>query len=127
MTAFPTLNGWLGSAIPRLRKNVWPKIDRHHALVIERMIMARSEQSKRAREIFEGALDIVSLEERTTYVKDACGGNDGLRQRVEALLRANDLADSFLPNEPKENAAIALSEEKLGTVIGRYKLLQKIG
>src|SRR5881409_3483472 len=91
------------------------------------MIMARSEQSRRAREIFESALDIASLEERTTYVKDACGGNDGLRQRVEALLRANDLADSFLPNEPKENAAIALSEEKLGTVIGRYKLLEKIG
>jgi serine/threonine protein kinase/tetratricopeptide (TPR) repeat protein len=91
------------------------------------MIMARSEQSTRAREIFESALDIASGEERAAYVKSACGGDAALVERVQALLHADHVADSFLPNEPQASRVIASIEEKPGTVIGRYKLLEKIG
>jgi serine/threonine protein kinase len=68
--------------------------------------------------------------ERSAYVQSACAGDPGLRARVEALLKAHDRAGQFLETPPPFVEAPILDEtltEQPGTVIGRYKLLEKIG
>src|ERR1041384_8116506 len=87
--------------------------------------MPQSEPFARAREIFEDALEIASPEERAAYVTEACGGDMVLWNRVQELLAANEEAHWLLPDDPLKKSAIM--EEKPGTVIGRYKLLQKLG
>jgi serine/threonine protein kinase/tetratricopeptide (TPR) repeat protein len=69
--------------------------------------------------------------ERSTFLERACGGDSGLRQRVEVLLKGHDRVGDFLEQSPQE-AAIesrleASSHEKTGDRIGRYKLLEQIG
>jgi len=93
-----------------------------------------SESSKREEELFAAALAL-PVAERKHYLEQACGGDTELLQRVEALLRAHeevggflevpvvsDLLDAARAGEPKPPL-----EETVGTRIGRYKLLQKIG
>ena len=128
-----------------------------------------------AKAIFDEAAEIVSAELRAAYLDQACGGDAGLRGRVEALLRAHAVAGSFLesvadlgaaaraefdpaggttcvanPTEPAGAAASAAVApggtstfeasgpslasaparpfvEGPGSVIGPYKLLEKIG
>jgi serine/threonine protein kinase len=82
--------------------------------------------------LFEGALKCRPPAERAAYLDQACAGQPELRRRLEELLAAHDRSGEFL--EPTEAAAarptIALDlvpEETPGTMIGRYKLLQKIG
>lgn len=116
-----------------------------------------NDPANREKELFEEALDIQSLEERAAYLRGACGGDAKLRQRVEALLRAHEEVDDFLPEKPAAGARTAMSAaapnssnasespdtrtvfssaadeavrapmERPGTVIGRYKLLEQIG
>ena len=49
----------------------------------------------RARAVFEHALTLPESE-RLTYVADACGGREGIRQQVERLLESHGKADGFL-------------------------------
>ena len=51
---------------------------------------------KRVKEIFLEAAELPDEAARAAYLDRACGGDAGLRARVEALLRAHDPADSFL-------------------------------
>jgi WD40 repeat protein/serine/threonine protein kinase len=71
-----------------------------------------------------------SPEERAAYLEQACAGDPPLRAAVEALLRANVGASGFL-EQPALAPAATVDEqpvrEKLGTVIGPYKLMEKIG
>jgi serine/threonine protein kinase len=80
--------------------------------------------------IFYGALDIESPAERTAFLKRACGTNKELLTRMEALLKVQSTEHSFLETVAP-HLGIALEQEPLsegpGTVIGRYKLLEKIG
>src|SRR5579871_3210756 len=48
--------------------------------------------------IFAAVLDKDSAVERIAYLEEACAGNPDLRQRVEALLKADQNAGSFLEN-----------------------------
>ena len=68
--------------------------------------------------------------EREAYLQAACGDNAPLLARVQALLKAHAIQDGFLESTPwdraVEPAEFAVTEGP-GTVIGRYKLLQKIG
>ncbi len=73
--------------------------------------------------IFLKGRDIADPAERAAYLAQACGNDADLRQRVEAMLRDATGADEFFGPEP----AGATVTEGPGTVIGRYKLLQKIG
>src|SRR4051794_15389691 len=50
----------------------------------------------RVKEIFLGATEQPDEAARLAYLDRACGGEAGLRERVEALLRAHDPAGSFL-------------------------------
>src|SRR2546428_1041404 len=88
-------------------------------------IMAIADQSNREKEIFEQALDITPAEERLRFLTSACGEVAVLLTRVQALLRADESGESFLPEQPK--AAVVAITEKAGDRIGRYKLLQQIG
>src|SRR5262245_38495816 len=81
-------------------------------------------------ELFAAALEIEAPDERAAYLDRACGGDDALRARVEALLRAHAQAGSFLQTSPLAGAItgeVPKAPEGPGTVIGPYKLLQNIG
>jgi tetratricopeptide (TPR) repeat protein len=86
--------------------------------------------TKNAREIFLDALDRAPAE-RAAYLDEACAGDAGLRQRVEALLRAHDEPASFLseakPDPDATDAHTPASALAGTTLAGRYKLLEEIG
>ena len=48
------------------------------------------------RDIFTAAREMTDPAARAAYLDGACGGDAGLRMRVEALLRAHDRPDSLL-------------------------------
>src|SRR6185369_8757682 len=80
-------------------------------------------------DIFLNAREMGDPSERARYLDKACGADDGLRQRVEAMLRDAEGAEAFFG--PQDGLAQAAGDAQMtegpGTVIGRYKLLQKIG
>jgi serine/threonine protein kinase/Tol biopolymer transport system component/Tfp pilus assembly protein PilF len=80
--------------------------------------------------VYHGALEKEAGRERAAYLDSACGDNAALRDHVEALLKANEDAGNFLDTPPADLGA-ALDDapltERPGTVIGRYKLLERIG
>src|SRR4051794_7169451 len=79
------------------------------------------------RAIFCEAAEMADTE-RAAYLATACGADDTLLREVEELLRANDTAGSFLvAAADREGAARSPAAEAGGHVIGRYKLLEKIG
>jgi len=84
----------------------------------------------RLRDIFSQALQCQTAEEQAAYLDQACQAEAGLRVRLDELLRAHREAGSFL-QEPSAAPAATVDErpvgERLGTVIGPYKLLQQIG
>src|SRR5271165_2819058 len=93
-----------------------------------------SESSDREERIFADALAI-PMEERRRFVDEACEGDDDLRKRLEALLRAHESAEGFMGAPPPTGAAGAIRTassapvrtEAAGDLIGRYKLLQRLG
>jgi serine/threonine protein kinase len=76
--------------------------------------------------IFLTARDIATPAERAAYLSQACGNDADLRQRVEAMLRDAAAADKFFGPGERALSGAALTEGP-GTVIGRFKLLEKIG
>jgi serine/threonine protein kinase/tetratricopeptide (TPR) repeat protein len=80
--------------------------------------------------LFAAALEIDAPDERSAYLDRACGDDDGLRARIEALLRAHEQAGSFLQTSPLAGSIMPeapKAPEGPGTVMGPYKLLQTIG
>jgi hypothetical protein len=69
--------------------------------------------------------------DRAAFMDEACAGNDALRQRVEALLRAHDGPGAFLSDatpDPDATTLLRLPSRLVGTILaGRYKLLEVIG
>lgn len=93
--------------------------------------MAESETSNHGseREIFLGAIEKATPEERAAYLDGACGKDPLLRRRVEELLAKHFQQDSFMKEpvvESSRTVVLPISEGP-GTVIGRYKLLEKLG
>jgi serine/threonine protein kinase/Tol biopolymer transport system component len=82
------------------------------------------------KQIFCEALEQKSEEARQAYLDRACRDDPESRSKIDALLRVHAQGDSFLtgpilnPPVPTESDYI---QEGPGTVIGRYKLLEKIG
>ena len=79
--------------------------------------------------IFLNAQEISNPAERAAYLAKECGADADLRARVEAMLRDAEAAEDFFSD--KENALAEAADTSMkegpGTVIGLYKLLQKIG
>jgi serine/threonine protein kinase len=89
-----------------------------------------AQRDRKALEIFGRAVEMASAEARAGYLEGACGGDESLKARVEALL-AHHVQDSFLQQPAAvldSGATVALPiVEKAGDRIGHYKLLQQIG
>jgi serine/threonine protein kinase len=94
--------------------------------------------------VFYAAVSIADVEQRRHFLDQACAGNAELRAQVEEMLAAHDPADSFfkkgtealvLPTEELPplladgtgQPAKPVVDEYVGTMVGRYKLLQRIG
>src|SRR6058998_2343439 len=79
-------------------------------------------------DIFLNAREMGDPTERAAYLAQACGADTDLRSRVEALLRDAAGAQDFFGAEDHLPGMVATPlTEGPGTVIGRYKLLEKIG
>lgn len=96
-------------------------------------------------EIFDAALEIKDNVERSAMLDRTCAGNQQLRARVEDLLAAHDKAERFFSDcitsiaasaeelrplngsEAGANGMVKLAEDLIGSKIGPYKLLQKLG
>jgi len=80
-------------------------------------------------EIFAAAIEYEDRAERNAYLDGVCGKDQALFVGVQALLRRHD-SGSFLdvpPFEPVADIEITTVTETPGTMIGRYKLLERIG
>src|SRR6266487_739023 len=88
-----------------------------------------NEPHKSVGAIFDAAIELPP-ERRAAHVQEACAGDDALRQRVEALLRAHESAETFMDSpavSSRGETVVLKPKEQPGDRIGRYKLLQQIG
>src|SRR5215207_7783561 len=82
--------------------------------------------------LFEGALALAS-EDRLPFLRQACGPDSGLCERVQTLLRLHDFRDGILDVGLAETTARVAHELCLDapaepeSCIGRYYLQRKIG
>jgi serine/threonine protein kinase/tetratricopeptide (TPR) repeat protein len=85
---------------------------------------------ERQREIFFKALEQPTPAERAHYLDAACGDDRALRAEVELLLK-HQSDSGFLERPAVESIGIistgAVPSEAPGAMIGRYKLLEKLG
>src|SRR5262247_2571157 len=83
------------------------------------------------REIFFEALEMPTPESRAAYLQAACGGDVVLRCKVDDLLKEHFSDDSLLAGSALErelaSEAKSSASEAPAQMIGRYKLLEKIG
>jgi len=80
--------------------------------------------------IYNAAIKKASEVERSAYLDGACGDDNVLRNRIEALFKAHEQAGDFL-EVPEAGLGVTLGDSPLtegsGTTVDRYKLLEKIG
>ena len=104
-----------------------------------------SDKKQREEALFEAARNLNDPAQREAFLDHACASDPALRRRLEALLAAETKAEKFFdesgPSDspsgvetgpqacaPNPTVRVSLVEEQQpGTVIGHYKLLQKIG
>jgi serine/threonine protein kinase len=93
-----------------------------------------SANPEREKQVFDAAVQLAAPADRAALLDRECGSDTALRAAVEALLRSNaeatvkflDPAVGHFPTKLLNNETAAL-EPEVGQVIGRYKLLEKIG
>ncbi len=93
--------------------------------------MSRDSKSdlKRIKPIFSEALDKKGCE-REVYLQSACGDDSDVIDQVKRLLEAHEQAGDFMESPVLEDELkldISPIAEQPGTIIGSYKLLEKIG
>jgi tetratricopeptide (TPR) repeat protein/tRNA A-37 threonylcarbamoyl transferase component Bud32 len=89
--------------------------------------MDLSQQLRRARQIFESALDLESKAGRDACIRQQCGEDAALLRQVQALIDAHEAGESFLPGQPTSGPGSAGLTVQPGARIGRYRLLEKLG
>ena len=81
--------------------------------------------------LLERALEFATTEQREAYLEGACGDDPQLVARIESLVQAHLAAGGFMGGKTVESTPTvefsAMAEAEIGTMIGHYKLLQKIG
>src|SRR5687768_12242250 len=85
--------------------------------------------AKNAKEIFVAAIEEYAPHQWHDFLKQACGEDLQLRQRVELLLQAH-VGDESLLDSPAIAPSATIDQpppERPGTQIGPYKLLEQIG
>ena len=98
-------------------------------------------ETTREQELFAAAMAIAAPADRDTFLDRACDGDPDLRARVAKLLVAHARSESFfqeclsdfatavreMPPVSDADPSLNLSEEIVGTFVGRYKLLKTLG
>lgn len=77
--------------------------------------------------IFTEALERAP-DDRMAFLREACGSDQSLRERIDRLLRLHDSAGQFL-DRPAAALKLTVEQrfyERPGVQIGPYKLLQQI-
>ena len=90
--------------------------------------MANRELDEEA--IFQIARKLADPDDRSAYLGQICGGDQPLRERVEALLKVHEHEQMFLNSEapnPPPTAEATPTTERPGATIGRYRLMEQIG
>src|SRR5881396_3742663 len=99
------------------------------------MKSAMKARPSREETLFFAAAEMPTPEMRAAFLDRECASDTGLRARVEALLKAADQANNFLntpglannaPAGPGATVVMPVTE-KAGDLIGRYKILEKVG
>lgn len=88
------------------------------------------QEAHRERLHFDQALDLATAAEREAFLRQACGDDGALLQRLQELLAAHEVTSGFLPKAPRRTIAVMpeeLPEELPGALIGRYKILERVG
>ena len=88
------------------------------------------DENKNEEAIFKAAVKLKIPAEQKAYIEDACGNDSKLLARVTSLLDVSGGKNSILDiliAEPDVTMDDLPVSEAPGTVIGRYKLLEKIG
>ena len=99
-----------------------------------------STPESREKEVFYAALDVTDPAQRREFLDEACAGDAELRAAVTELLKAQGDAEQFFAESASslmpligelESAAALVEgtafEEAPGTMLGRYKVIEKIG
>jgi serine/threonine protein kinase/tetratricopeptide (TPR) repeat protein len=88
---------------------------------------------KKVEEIFNAALDR-PIDERETFLTEACGDDSSLRRQVEYLIDCYEQAGDFIespaayPDAPTQDEAVTLQfDAMIGRRIGAYRLIREIG
>ena len=94
------------------------------------MSLESPEPKPTLREIFLEATEMPSAAQREAYLRQVCGNDTRLRAKVDALLQSLQ-DDGFLERPAVEGSGTMFVSpaplEGPGTVIGNYKLLEKLG
>src|SRR5690242_6114016 len=88
--------------------------------------MPMTEHAPSESQIFRAAVKL-DPGQRPEYLDAACAGDRHLQAEVESLLRGHDPDGDFLRSPAPAITTDQPSAEKIGTVIGPYKLREKIG
>src|SRR5262245_57307459 len=85
-----------------------------------------SDQFAEIRDHFLAALERDGLAAQLRYVAEHCAEIPELRARLEEMLRAHHQAEGFLGSNPEATCRMPAGEAP-GTLIGPYKILERIG
>jgi tetratricopeptide (TPR) repeat protein len=88
-----------------------------------------SSRWKRIDDVLQSVLDLPA-EERDSYVRNVCGGDDTLEREVRSLLRVDSEAGPFLENLAMEVAAQAIARHERASVpeaLPHYRIVEKLG
>lgn len=84
------------------------------------------EKWDQVKELFALALER-GPEERSSFLRQACAGDDSLRTEVESLLASFDGASTFLEDSPTADLLSAQSRAIAGKRVGAYRIIREIG
>ncbi len=84
------------------------------------------EKWDQVKELFALALER-DPEERSSFLREACAGDDALRAEVESLLSSYDSAPAFLEDPAAADLLSAQSRDVTGKRMGAYRILREIG
>jgi len=84
------------------------------------------EKWDQVKELFALALER-DPEERSSFLRQACAGDDSLRTEIESLLSSFDGAATFLEDCPAADLLSARSRAMTGRRIGAYRIIREIG
>ena len=98
------------------------------------------------KELFESAVELADPAARSAFLDQACSGNPAIRDRVEKMLAVHASAEEFFRVSPvhltsgaggphltpiralpRAQSPVGAVGSACGTVIGRYKLLRRLG